>query len=189
MQYFLMSIPTSANTLYIVFQVLVYNISPNLGQNYTLQQQWKMATSISILGQSDRCYAVCCTFFFLSFILSHNPVRQVLLSISAFRSLGDCLKKWGKRSSPELESKPSHPQLLIPSLQMSLPSISISVWLKHLLWPQIYSLNSESWMQLFVNRTYKEVSKLGKFIRVELELMGCVLSKREERSASSRPSM
>lgn len=39
MQYFLMSIPTSANTLYIVFQVLAYNISPNLGQNYTLQQQ------------------------------------------------------------------------------------------------------------------------------------------------------
>lgn len=42
---------------------------------------------------------------------------------------------------------------------------------------------------MFVNRTYKEVAKLGKFIRVELELMGCVLSKREERSASSRPSM
>lgn len=39
MQYFLMSIPTSANTLYIVFQILAYNISPNLGQNYTLQQQ------------------------------------------------------------------------------------------------------------------------------------------------------
>lgn len=63
MQYFLMSIPTSANTLYIVFRILVYNISPNLGQNYTLQQQWKMATSISILGQSDGYYAICCTFF------------------------------------------------------------------------------------------------------------------------------